>query len=271
MTEQQIQLWIEQGIVLARDVGPRLVGVVFIFILGKWLAGRFARLARLAMDRAKVDATLAAFAANGVRYLILTVAVLAALDMFGIETTSFVAVLGAAGFAVGLAMSGTLANFSAGVMLLLFRPYSVGDVVDAGGSVGEVMVLNIFTTVLKPPSGELITVPNGAIFGGTITNYTSAELRMVAVDVGVDYGADVDTARAVLIEAMEKIDQVARVAVVLTGLGASSVDFQLRCWAPNAVYWGVMDAMIRDAKYALDAADIGIPYQTLDVKLLKSE
>ncbi len=111
---------------------------------------------------------------------------LAALGQFGVETTSFVAILGAAGFAVGLAMQGTLSNFSSGVMLLIFRPYNIGDVVDAGGSSGEVMAVTLFTTVIQPPSGENITVPNGAIFGSTITNSTHGPLRMVAVDGGID-------------------------------------------------------------------------------------
>jgi small conductance mechanosensitive channel len=271
MSEAQITLWLQQGIALVTEFAPRVIGVVFIFILGKWLAGRFAHLVHLGMQRGKVDPTLANFGASAVRYLILTVATLAALDMFGIETTSFVAVLGAAGFAVGLAMQGTLANFASGVLLLLFRPYGIGDIISGGGSVGAVKSLNIFTTVLQPPSGELITVPNGAIFGGTIINYTPVETRMVAVDVGVAYGADIDTARQVLIAAMETLEHVEKVAVVLTGLGASSVDFQLRCWAPNGEYWGVMDSMIRGAKYALDQAGIGIPYQTLDVNLVQGE
>jgi small conductance mechanosensitive channel len=271
MNEEQIQMWLEQGVTMATDFGPRVLGVVVIFILGKWFAGKFAKLGRAGMDRAKVDTTLAAFFESVIRYAILTVAGLAALDMFGIETTSFVAVLGAMGFAVGLAMQGTLANFSAGVMLLLFRPYNLGDVVEGGGSIGEVVSLNLFTTVLQPPSGELITVPNGAIFGGTITNYTHGKLRMVAVDVGVDYGADLDTARKVLIEAMEKIDGVEKVVVFLMGLGASSVDFQLRCWANPDLYWDLMDEMGRTAKYALDGAGIGIPYQTVDVNLIKGE
>jgi len=121
---------------------------------------------------------------------------------------------------------------------------------------------------MHPPSGEQITVPIGAIFGGTITNYTHGPLRMVAVDVGVAYSADIDTARKVLIEAMEAIEQVEKVVVFLMGLGASSVDFQLRCWVPPAHFGAVKDEMARSAKYALDAADIGIPYQTLDVNVV---
>jgi len=271
MSEEQLKMWVEQGVALATEAAPKILGVLFIFFVGRWLAGKFAKQAQRGMERAKVDTTLSLFGANVIRYLVLTVAVLAALEMFGIKTTSFVAILGAAGFAVGLAMQGTLANFSAGVMLLMFRPYNVGDVVEGGGSVGEVVSLGIFTTVLQPPSGELITVPNGSIFGGTITNYTPVDERMVAVDVGVDYGADVDTARKVLVDAMEQVEHVNRAVVVLTGLGASSVDFQCRCWAPNGEYWGVMDAMNRAAKYALDNAGIGIPYQTIDINLSKSE
>lgn len=270
MSEEQVKLWLEQGIALATEFAPRVIGVLFIFILGRWLAGKFARIARKGMDKSKVDETLAQFGSNMVRYLVLTVAVLAALEMFGIKTTSFVAILGAAGFAVGLAMQGTLGNFSAGVMLLLFRPYNVGDVIQAGGSTGGVTNLGIFATTMQPPSGEVITVPNGAIFGGTITNYTPGEIRMAAVDVGVDYGADVDTAAKVLEEAIKDLPGVDKVAVVLTGLGASSVDFQLRLWIPNAEFAATKSAALRAAKYALDAAGIGIPYQTVDVHIVSN-
>jgi len=268
LNTDQLQMWIETGIGLVADFAPKVVGVLFIFIIGRFIAGKMGRLVNAAMNRAKVDATLGVFFGNLARYLILTVAALAALEMFGIKTTSIAGILAAAGFAVGLALQGSLSNFSAGVMLLLFRPYGVGDVINAGGSTGEVTELNLFTTVLVPPSGEVITIPNGAIFGGTITNFTPATLRMAAVDVGAAYDADIDKTQGALEAAIAAIPGVQKSQVVLLGLGASSVDYQLRVWVPNDQWIPVHHDVIRAAKYGLEAANIGIPYQTLDVNLI---
>ncbi len=264
---EQLKVLFETGVELATAFAPKLIGVVFIFLIGKWLAGKFSKIAVAGMKRAKVDATLSTFFGNLVRYVVLTVAALAALEMFGIKTTSLVGILAAAGFAVGLALQGSLSNFSAGVMLLLFRPYNLGDVVNAGGSTGEIIELNLFTTVMKPPSGEVITIPNGEIFGGTITNFTPGDIRMCAVPVGVEYPADIDQTMAVLEEAAKTVADQVKVQIVLTGLGASSVDYEVRAWVPNDRWIPCHGDLLRACKYALDKAKIGIPYQTIDVNL----
>ncbi len=270
---EQTKILMEKGVEAVIDFGPKIIGVILIFIIGKFLAGRFAKLAQKGMERAKMDATLSQFGSNMTRYFVLLITGLFCLELFGVKTTSFVAVLGALGFAVGLALQGTLANFSAGVMLLFFRPFSIGDVVSAGGETGAVTALGIFSTTLQTPNGIVITVPNGQIYGGTIKNYSPTDLRQVDVAVGVAYDADIDAARAALTEMIKTIPQVDQSAnnhVYLLGLGASSVDFEVRALAHPDDYWAVRDALTRGAKYALEAAGIGIPYQTIDLNIVSN-
>ncbi len=270
---EQTKILMEKGVEAAIDFGPKIIGVILIFIIGKFLAGRFAKLAQKGMERAKMDETLSQFGSNMTRYFVLLITGLFCLELFGVKTTSFVAVLGALGFAVGLALQGTLANFSAGIMLLFFRPFSIGDVITAGGETGGVTALGIFSTTLETPNGIVITVPNGQIYGGTIHNYTPSDRRRVDVDLGVDYGADVDTAMKVLTEMIKgipEVDQSRDNHVYLTALGASSVDLQVRAFATPADYWTVRQALLRGSKYALDAAGIGIPYQTIDLNIVSN-
>jgi small conductance mechanosensitive channel len=269
---EQGQIWLDKGLDLAIEFGPRVLGVLFIFILGKWLAGKFGRLTAAAVKKGGLDEMLSDFAGSMVRYLILAIAVLAALQMFGIETTSFVAILGAMGFAIGLALQGTLANFSSGVMLLVFRPFDVGDVVDAGGTVGKVETLGLFSTTLCTPDNVLITVPNGQIYGAVIKNMTRRPLRRVDVTVGVAYDADIDQAKAILIDVCKSIDEVVDEPgsdAYLKELGANSVDFQLRAWTEPANYWAVREQLLRRSKYELDKAGVGIPFPQLDLHVHK--
>ena len=270
---EQTKILLDKGIDAAITFGPRVIGVILILLIGRWLAGRFARLAKAGMERAKMDATLSQFGSNMTRYFVLLITGLFCLELFGVKTTSFVAVLGAAGFAVGLALQGTLANFSAGVMLLFFRPFSVGDYVNAGGVDGCVTALGIFSTSLLTPNGTVIIVPNGSIYGGTIHNYSPSDRRRVDVVVGVAYDADIDTARKVLTEmiaGIELVDQSKDNHVYLLNLGASSVDFEVRAYAHPDEYWPVRDALLRGSKYALEAAGIGIPYQTIDLNIVSN-
>ena len=267
-TLDQGQIWLEKGIELAVEFGPRVLGVIFIFILAKWLGGKLGKLTTAGVRKGGLDEILADFAGSVVRYLILLVGVLAALGMFGIETTSFVAVLAAAGFAVGLALQGTLSNFSAGVMLLIFRPFDKGDVVDAGGVAGKVEILGLFSTTLCTPDNVLITVPNGQVYGAVIKNMTRKPLRRVDVMVGVAYDADVDQAKKIMIDVCSGIEMVVAEPApdaYLKELGANSVDFQVRAWAEPADYWAVREQLLRRSKQALDAAGVGIPFPQLDL------
>jgi small conductance mechanosensitive channel len=271
MDTAQIQGYIDTAVTMIVEYTPRLVGVFVVVVVGRWLARRLGVLAGKGLRKAKIDETLAEFGSNAIRYFVLLITGLACLELFGIKTTSFVAVLAAAGFAVGLALQGSLGNFASGVLLLIFRPFSVGDVISAGGATGEVKSLGMFATTLQTPDFIVITVSNSAVTSGNINNYTAFPQRRVDVNVGVAYSAEPDKAKEVLLtmlKAIPEVDETAANAVVLTGLGASSVDFQMRAWGSPADYWTIREKLSRGAWYALRDAGIGIPYQTIDVHIV---
>lgn len=266
LSEQSAARLIELLGGLALKVVGVLLALLVAWRIAGWLRGRTER----QLLRAKVDSTLARFFGQAVRYTVIVGAVLGCLGAVGIETASFAAAFAAAGLAVGLAFQGTLSNFAAGAMLLIFRPLRIGDFVSAAGEMGTVAELGIFTTELKAIDGKRVILPNSAVFGNTITNFTDTPLRRVDVAVGVEYSADIDRTRQVLEEAVASVPgKVSEPApqVFLSGLGASSVDWQLRLWAEPATYWDVHQASVRAAKVALDKAGIGIPFPQLDVHL----
>jgi len=248
----------------------KLAGAV-VFLLLAWIAAGWSRrIVRRALERASFDSTLTLFFANVARWLVLLLALLACLGIFGIQTTSFAAVIGAAGLAIGLAFQGALSNVAAGVMLLIFRPFSVGDVVNAGGVIGKVTEIQLFTTTFDTPDNRRIIVPNALIFGQTIENVTHHDQRRVNVDVGTDYSADLDHVRQVLEAAIPGIPGVLEEPapqVFLSALGGSSIDWQVRVWCNTGDYWDVHQATVRGVKRALDEAAIGIPFPQMDVHL----
>jgi small conductance mechanosensitive channel len=190
--------------------------------------------------------------------------------VFGIQTTSFAAVIAAGGLAIGLAFQGTLSNFAAGVMLLAFRPFKVGDLIVVAGTMGTVQEIELFTCELTALDNRRIVIPNSSIFGSTIENLTHHPQRRVDIPVGTSYSADTDRVRAVLEATLAKVEGVLEEPapqVLLKGLGSSSVDWQLRGWCNTEDYWDVWQRMIRDAKAALDREGIGIPFPQQDVHL----
>jgi len=250
--------------------GPAVIGVLIALFVAWIVAGVVKRNMMRGFDRANFDKTLAKFLSNMARYLILLGAVLGCLGVFGVDTTSFAAVIGAAGLALGLAFQGTLSNFAAGVMLLVFRPFKVDDFVEVGGTMGTVLEIELFTTELRTVQNVKIVMPNSEIFNTTIKNYTEPGHRRVDVDVGCDYSADIDETRAVLEKAIASVEHVMEEPppqVFLKGLGGSSVDWVLRVWATNENYWVVHEATVRAAKVHLDEAGIGIPFPQMDVHL----
>lgn len=270
---EQLQAWLEKAVEVGVPYALNVVWVLVIFFVGKWFANRFAQLTRKGLERAKVDPILSRFASNMVRYAVIVFTLLACLNIFGVETTSFVAVLGAAGLAVGLALQGTLSNFAAGIMLLLFRPFKLGDVVQAAGVTGTVNQLQIFSTVLITPDNISIVVPNSQIYGAIIQNFTALDHRRVTVDVGVAYDADIDKTKQLLIDAVKNLPNVETskpVDAYLVGLGASSVDFQVRVFCEPANWGTVREAVTRAVKIALDHANVGIPYPQLDLHVVSN-
>jgi len=257
-----ILLWDSVG----KPVALALVLIIAVLLVAGWAR----RLTSKACRRTKVEETLARFLGNMVRYIILLAGGITILGTLGVETTSFAAVLAAAGFAVGMALSGMLGNVAAGVMLLFFRPFKVGDVVSAGGVTGKVFEIGLFTTTFDTPDNRRIIAPNSSIFDGTIENVSHHKTRRVSVEVGTDYGADIDKARGVLLATAKACTGVLndpQPGVALTGLGGSSIDWAVRVWVNAEDYWAVMDQLTRDVKYALDNAKIGIPYPQMDVHL----
>ncbi|MGJ8636076.1 MAG: mechanosensitive ion channel family protein [Phycisphaerales bacterium] len=258
--------WILAWETVGRPVLLAVVLIIAVFIAAGWAR----KLVGKAVRKANVEETLARFLSNIARYIVLIAGGVAILGTLGIETASFAAVLAAVGFAIGMAMSGMLGNIAAGVMLLLFRPFKVGDVVEAGGVKGKIFEIGLFTTVFDTPDNRRIIVPNNSIFGDNIENVSHHDTRRVSVSVGTDYGADIDKAREVLMEAAKNSPSVLtdpEPAVVLTGLGGSSIDWDVRVWVNSADFWAVQDRLTRDVKYALDNAGIGIPFPQMDVHI----
>lgn len=251
------------------DYAIQVAGAL-ILLIAAWIAAGWARRVTLrSLQRAGIDETLTKFFSNIARYVVLIAAVLMALSTFGIETTSFAAVLAAAGFAIGMALQGTLGNFSAGVMLLTFRPFKVGDVVSVAGVTGKVNEIELFTTSLDTPDNRRLIVPNGQVFGNTIENITFHPVRRVDVAVGTDYGADLAQAREVLerVAAEHNAIEDKDPQVLLTDLGDSSINWQVRAWCKTEDYFGAKDALTHAVKDALDAAGIGIPFPQRDVHI----
>jgi len=241
------------------------------FLVVSWMvAGWVRRMVRRGFARAHIDDTLGIFLSKSARWAILIMAVLAALGMFGIQTTSFAAVIGATGLAIGLAFQGTLSNIASGVMLLIFRPFKVGDVINAAGVTGKVIEIGLFTTSFDTADNRRIFVPNALIFSGTIENVTYHAKRRVDVSVGTDYGADLDEVRTVLQRALVSVAGVLddpEPQIYLLELGASSIDWAVRVWCRTEDYWAVREAVTRAVKVELDAAGIGIPFPQMDVHM----
>ena len=249
-----------------------LVGVV-VFVVAKFIAGWFRDNIRAMLDKPKYDQMLARFAGNLVYYAILVLGILAALNTVGVEVASFIAILAAAGFAVGLALQGTLANFAAGVMLLVFRPFDAGDVIEVAGERGRVRDIQLFYTRINTMDNQLVIIPNGDVFGSSIRNVLFNDELRITCEVGTDYPADIDQARTVLKRAAERIDERIEergVQVMLMGLGDSSIDWEVRLWIRPEGFADlarVRDDLTRAVKYELDAAEIGIPFPQMDVHM----
>ena len=260
----------EETTAMVMGYATKTVMVLVLFLVGWVIAGWTGRLVRSACDKAKLDLTLGKFFAKMVRWVILLLVVLACLGAFGVETTSFAAVFAAAGFAVGMALQGSLSNFAAGVMLLIFRPFKVGDVVSVAGQTGKVDEIELFTTTLDTPDNRRLILPNSNVFGAVIENISYHEKRRADVNVGVEYSAQIDETRMVLLKAAMGVEgrlEQEEPKIVLTGLGGSSVDWQVRVWCKREDFWAVKEATTRAVKLALDEAGIGIPFPQMDVHL----
>jgi small conductance mechanosensitive channel len=261
---------VETFVPLVTMYAVRIVGVLAAIWLAFRVAGWLQHRVTGVLRNRKFDETLSIFFGNLLRWLILVASVLACLSVFGIETTSFAAVIGAAGLAVGLAFQGTLSNFSAGVMLLVFRPFKVGEYVIAGGKEGTVAEIGLFVTAIDSPDNRRIIMPNTAIGAAPIENYTAHVERRVDVDVNIAGSEDIDATRKALeraAAAVPGLEGQRLPEIFLKGFGAGLVQWQVRVWAPPALYWQVWQATIRSVGYELGVAKIAMPTPAMKVSV----
>jgi small conductance mechanosensitive channel len=261
-----------EAISLVTAYGLSVLGAVVTLVVG-WIAARWAR---VVVDKAlskvrAVDVTLRHFVASMVSYGILTLVVVMVLEKFGVQTASLVAVVGAAGLAIGLALQGTLQNVSAGVMLLAFRPFQVGDYIEAGGQAGTVKSLSLFVTEMATPDNVRVIVPNGELWNKAIKNYSANPTRRMDLVVGISYSDDIDKAMAALNDLAAQEARVLTdpaVQTMVSNLGESSVDLTLRFWVQASDYWGVKWDLTKALKQRMDAEGISIPFPQRDLHVI---
>ncbi len=250
--------------------GLKIVAALVIFIVGRWVARALKRLAVRMMRKSNVEETLISFVGNLTYIVLLVFVIIAALNQLGIQTTSFIAIIGAAGLAIGLALQGSLANFAAGVLMIIFRPFKVGDFIEAGGIAGVVEKIEIFTTQLRTPDNKTIIIPNASVTGGSITNYSAKDTRRVDMVIGVGYGDDLKKVREVMEDVLAKDDRVLADPAPTIGvleLGDNSVNFAVRPWVKTEDYWGAYFDLTETIKRRFDEEGISIPFPQRDVHL----
>jgi small conductance mechanosensitive channel len=267
------QIWVQvQEIVTVW--GLKVIAALAIFIIGRWIAMLIRRIVRRVMERAKVERIITGFVSSIAYIALLAFVVIAALGQLGIQTTSFIAILGAAGLAIGLALQGSLANFAAGFLMIIFRPFKVGDFIEGAGVAGIVEEIQIFTTTLKTGDNKIIIVPNAKLSGDNITNYSTQETRRVDMTVGVAYDADLAHVKQVLNDIISKDERILAEPppqVAVAELADSSVNFVVRVWTKTADYWPVKFDMTETIKNRFDAEGIGIPFPQREIHIVSGE
>jgi small conductance mechanosensitive channel len=248
--------------------GINIVMALAIFFIGKFIVGILVKFARKLMTKGKVDNILVNFIASIIKTVLLLFVVIAALDQLGVETTSMIALIGAAGLAIGLALQGTLQNLASGVMLIIFRPFSDGDFIEAAGVVGVVEQIGIFSITMRTGDNREIIIPNGAVYGGTITNNSRRKTRRVDMVFGIGYDDDLLKAKDIIKKILSEDERILAdpaPAVVVGELADSSVNFNVRPWCKTADYWGVYSDVHEKIKLTFDAEGISIPYPQMDI------
>lgn len=260
---ENAQVWIDKGIDFAVEYGPKVLGAIIIYIIGSWIIKKLINMAKKVMAKSKYDESLQKFLLNLLTWALKIVLILAVIGKLGVETTSFAAILAAAGLAVGLALQGSLSNFAGGVLIMIFKPYRIGDLVEAQGVLGVVKEIEIFTTKMVSPENKLLIIPNGAMANGNITNYTAEGKIRVDTVIGVAYEEDIKQVKEVLLGVLTsnpKVLQDPAPSVNVLELADSSVNFAVRPFAKPEDYWDVYFATYEGCKLALDKAGIEIPY-----------
>lgn len=259
---------LERLVAISVEYGPKLLGAIVVWIVGSWVIRILTKQFNKILEKRKTDSSLAPYLKGIINALLKILLVISVLSMLGIEMTSFVAILGAAGLAVGLALSGTLQNFAGGVMLLIFKPFKVGDFIDTQSYAGTVKEIQIFNTILKTPDNKIIIIPNGGLSTSSLTNFSTEETRRVDWTFGIGYGDDASKARDLLKNLCDQDNRILKdpeVFIALSALADSSVNFVVRAWVKAEDYWGVFFDMNEKVYNTFNKEGINIPFPQMDV------
>lgn len=267
-SEENIEKLTETGILY----GTKILTAIAILIIGLWIIKRLVGVSIKMMEKSKIDLSLQKFLSNLLNWVLKVLLIITVLGQLGVATTSFVAIIGAAGLAVGLALQGALSNFAGGALIMIFKPFKVGDLIEAQGELGSVKEIQIFVTKLITPGNKIAIIPNGILSNGTIKNYTEEGKLRVDLTIGISYDADIKAAKEILeatLAANPKVLKDPAPAVTVSELADSSVNLAVRPWATPAQYWDVYFEALEECKIALDKANITIPFPQRDVHMIK--
>lgn len=259
----ETQKWIDEGYNIIIEFAPKLLAAILIWVVGLWTIRLLLKGIKKAMNKANYDESLKKFLSNLLNWTFKIVLVVIVLGTVGIETASFAAVIAAAGLAIGLALQGSLGNFAGGVLIMIFKPFKIGDFIQAQGESGTVKEIEIFTTKLTTPDNKEVILPNGSLSNGNIINFSTEEMRRVDITFGVGYDSNIKQTKDVILSVIEKHPLILKEplpAIHVSELADSSINFFTRVWAKTPDYWAVKFDMIEQTKEALDAAGIDIPY-----------
>lgn len=263
-----IQHYVDLVVNYLSQYSLKVIAAILIFVIGKWLTSKLTAISKRLMFKAKIDATLVEFAESIIYFVLLLMVIFTALNTLGINTNSFLAVFGAASLAIGLALKDSLSNIGAAVIIILFRPFKVGEFIDAAGASGTVKDINLFSTVIEAIDKSLTIVPNSSVINGNITNFSRREMRRVDHIFGIGYEDDLRLAKEVMLEVIaadERVLAEPAPLVAVSALAESSVNFNFRVWVKTDDYWDVYYDMLEKVKLAFDAKGISIPYPQIDI------
>ncbi len=271
---ENYQEYLDKAIGLIVQYGGNIVLAIITLIVGLWLVKRLTKVFRRTLEKREIDASLIPFLSSLINALLKVLVIISVAGMVGVEMTSFVAVLGAAGLAVGLALQGSLSNFAGGVLILILKPFKVGDFIEGAGTAGTVREIQIFYTYLTTPQGQEIIVPNGQLSNNTITNYSFNDTRRIDMTFGIGYDDDIDKAKAILHKIAGEESRFLEeqgVTIFVEALADSSVNFRLRAWSLNSDYWDIVNNLNEKVKKAFDQEGVGIPFPQMDLHLVSDD
>jgi len=271
---QATKPYLNKAIELVMEYGPKLILAILVLIIGLWIIKGIKKLVTKALQKGQVEISLQKFLVSMITVLLKVLLLISVASMVGIATTSFIAILGAATFAIGLALQGSMSNFAGGVLILLLKPFKVGDTIEAQGFLGKVHEIQIFNTIMKTFDNKMIFIPNGTLSNGNITNYSMEPIRRVDMTFGIGYGDDIKKTNEVLTRLIQEDSRILKdpaPLIAVSSLGDSSVNFAVKVWCDNAQYWDVYYDMQEKVKLTFDRENISIPFPQTDVHLFKED